>query len=206
VIQIDFFTEEESARIVLYNILPLILPTDVCFEVYSFNGRGDLLKKLPSRLRAYRHDPLKSNKVVILMDRDSHNCRDVKSQLELIVEQSGLTSKRVNSDEFQVVTRVVIEELEAWFFGDIAALNQGYPSIPITLAQKRGMQVADEISDPAGRLLRLLKKEYSDITKLPKLEVAQKVSSCMNPHMNTSQSFNAFIDGVMACCECSKCP
>jgi hypothetical protein len=30
---------------------------------------------------------------------------------------------------FQVLNRIVVEELEAWFFGDVQAIRQAYPKV-----------------------------------------------------------------------------
>ena len=47
---IIFFTEEPSAEKVLYNIVPLIIK-DNTFEIFRFQGKQDLMKKLPVRLK-----------------------------------------------------------------------------------------------------------------------------------------------------------
>ncbi len=115
-VHIDFLIEEESARVALNVLLPEMLPDDALFDIYTFQGKYDLLKKLPNRLRAYRHSPLDMHKVIILIDRDEKDCRDLKQKLELMVKQAGLVSKSENPTDFQVVTRIVIDELEARVF------------------------------------------------------------------------------------------
>jgi len=44
-----------------------------------------------------------------------------------------------------VVNRIAIEELEAWYFGDVEAICDAYPGVPRTLAQRNGMREPDEI-------------------------------------------------------------
>lgn len=199
---IDFFTEEESARTVLDAILPQILPAGSEWNVYSFRGKYDMLEKLPNRLRAYHHQPLVSRKVVVLIDRDHEDCREVKYRLEQIAKSAGLDTKTVDSTAFRVVTRIVVEELEAWFFGDIEALSSAYASVPKSLSTKTRYTIPDEIHDPAEQLSRLLKKEYPG--RLPKQEVANRISRHMIAERNTSKSFQAFCAGVNACaCACA---
>ena len=127
--QIDILTEEPSAKAALDVLLPKILPASVTFLVSNFNGKPDLLKKLPNRLHAYArrigHEDLK---VCVLVDRDSQDCRMLKRELEMIAEQAGLVTKSVSKGEvFHVLNRIVVEELEAWFFGDPDALRRAYP-------------------------------------------------------------------------------
>jgi hypothetical protein len=53
-LHLEILVEEYSAEIALANLLPKILPPDVEFEIHSFQGKTDLLKKLPQRLKGYR--------------------------------------------------------------------------------------------------------------------------------------------------------
>ena len=194
---IDFFTEEESAKIILNAILPQILPKGTEWNIYSFQGKNDMLKKLLFRLRAYHHEPLSSHKVVVLIDSDHQDCVELKSRLEQIADTAGLVTKTSDGKSFRVVNRIVVEELEAWFFGDMPALSSAYSSIPRSLSTKKGYEFPDKIHDPAEKLSHILKKEYSG--RLPKLEVAGRISRHMVAERNTSLSFRAFCDGVCAC-------
>ncbi|MBO5368630.1 DUF4276 family protein [Methanocorpusculum sp.] len=136
-VHIDVLTEESSAKEFLHNLLPRILEDTDTYNIYSFQGKQDLLKKLPYRLRAYHNYPLNTHKVIILIDRDAGNCVNLKRQLEEIVHDAGLISKRENPDNFRAITRIVIEELESWYFGDTQALHEAYPEIPKNLREKK---------------------------------------------------------------------
>ena len=48
---IEFLLEEESAEVALKFILPKILPDDVHYHFRVFQGKYDLLKNLPERLK-----------------------------------------------------------------------------------------------------------------------------------------------------------
>ncbi|WP_169312361.1 DUF4276 family protein [Methanoplanus limicola] len=146
---IDFFTEEESAKIILDEILPQILPHDIEWNVYSFRGKKDMLGKLLFRLRAYHHTPLAFRKVVVLIDSDHQDCIELKSELEQIAAKAGLPTKTSGCESFRVVNRIVVEELEAWFFGDVQALSSAYSSVPKSLSGRRGYEFPDKIHDPA---------------------------------------------------------
>ena len=200
-VHIDFFTEEESARVALYSLLPRMLPESAVFDIFAFQGKGDLLKKLPKRLRAYRHPPLNTHKVIVLIDRDTRDCQSLKQELELIAREAGIVSKTENPNDFQIVTRIVIEELEAWYFGDVTALHEAFSCVSKTICQRRGFENPDEVAKPSKRLLKLLQSEYPGASRLPKIEVAERVSAYMNPKMNMSRSFQVFYEGVKACCD-----
>lgn len=198
-VHIDVLTEEQSAKTFLHNIMPKILGGEDTYSIYNYQGKHDLIKKLPNRLRAYHNPPLNTHKIIILIDRDSGNCKDIKNQLENIACNAGLTTKTMDPNNFQVITRVVIEELESWYFGDIVALHEAYPIIPKNLRQRKGYCTPDTIPKPSNRLLRLLQSEYAETNHLPKIDVAQRVSPYMNPEINTSESFQQFCEGVKAC-------
>lgn len=156
-----------------------------------------MLGKLPNRLRAYHHEPLSSHKIVVLIDSDHQDCTELKFKLEQIVANAGLVTKTTDCKSFRVVNRIVVEELEAWFFGDIHALSSAYSSVPKSLCAKKGYEFPDKIHDPSEKLSHLLKKEYSG--KMPKLEVAGRISRHMIAERNISLSFREFCDGVCAC-------
>ena len=46
---------------------------------------------------------------------------------------------------FQLVNRLAVEELEAWFFGDVDAMATAYPRVPRTLAQRAPYRDPDRI-------------------------------------------------------------
>ena len=156
-----------------------------------------MLGKLLSRLRAYHHTPLVFRKVVVLIDSDHQDCIELKSELEQIAAKAGLPTKTSGCESFRVVNRIVVEEPEAWFFGDVQALSSAYSSVPKSLSGRKGYEFPDKIHDPAEKLAHLLRKEYSG--RLPKLEVAGRISRHMVAERNNSLSFQAFCEAVCAC-------
>lgn len=59
---------------------------------------------------------------------------------------AGLQSKCAPQGQvFQVVNRIAVEELEAWFFGDWSALQAAYPRVPATIPQKARFRDPDAI-------------------------------------------------------------
>lgn len=67
---IEFLLEEPSAEAALELILPKILSDDVSFNFHVFEGKHDLLRKLPTRLKGYRRWLPKNWRIMVLIDED----------------------------------------------------------------------------------------------------------------------------------------
>jgi len=97
----------------------------------------------------------------------------------------------------QVLNRIAVEELEAWFFGDVPALTRAYPRIPATLSNKKGFRDSDAILGGTWETLeRVLQDAGYYAAGMPKLEVARQISANMDPARNSSRSFQIFCDGL----------
>ena len=199
---IDFLLEEPSAEVALRAILPRILSDNVSFDFHVFKGKEDLLKKLPERLKTYRRWIPNDWRIVVLIDEDRKDCHELKANLEKAAHEAGFVTKSnaAPDEDFQVVNRIVIEELEAWFFGDIEALHAAYPKISRHLNTKAKYQNPDAIRGGTSEALENLliqKKYYKD--RIPKPTVAQNIAQYMEPSRNTSKSFQVFVEGLKAC-------
>ncbi len=67
------FTEEMSAKVMLESLLPRMLPQDIHIQCVSFEGKQDLEKQLPIKLRGWRTP---DTHFVILRDQDDGNCQE----------------------------------------------------------------------------------------------------------------------------------
>lgn len=194
--QIEFLLEERSAEVVLEIILPKILPDDVDYTFHVSEGKHDLLKNLPTLLKGFGPPISNNRRIMVLIDEDREDCFCLKAQLEEIAHDAGFVTKSSASQEgdFQVVNRLAIEELEAWFFGDINALRNAYPRV----SRNAQVQDPDAIENGTSEALwRALRRYYP--TRLPKTKVAQNIAHHMEPCRNTSRSFQVFIEGLKAC-------
>ncbi|WP_008313064.1 hypothetical protein [Leptolyngbya sp. PCC 6406] len=79
---LEVLVEEYSAEVALYNLLPKVLPEGVDFKIRSFQGKADLIKKLPQRLKGYRSWIPSDWRILVLCDRDQEDCRELKRKLE----------------------------------------------------------------------------------------------------------------------------
>ena len=198
---IEFFLEEPSTEETLKALLPKILSNEVTFDFLVFEGKDDLLNNLSARLNGYRWIP-GDWRIMILIDEDRRDCHELKEKLERTAHEAGFgtkTSTLPNTD-FQIVNRLAIEELEAWFFGDIEALHAAYPRVSRNLQYQARYRDPDAI--PGGTyeaLERLLIERNYYTDKLPKTEVAQNIAQYMEPSRNRSKSFQVFVEGLKAC-------
>lgn len=198
---IEFLVEELSAEAALQNLAPKILGFDITFNIHAHQGKPDLLAKLPGRLAGYRHWIPDNWYVVILMDLDSADCVDSKDRLENIASRAGLITKSMagRGGSFKVINRLAIEELEAWFFGDVKALAGAYPRIPLSLGHRARYRDPDAIRGGTWEALeRVLQNRGYYPGGLPKVAAAREISLHMDPQRNRSKSFQVFRDGLLA--------
>ncbi|MDK2974631.1 MAG: hypothetical protein PWP08_1002 [Methanofollis sp.] len=197
---IEILLEEESARAALNSIFPKMIRNEDSFNIHPYNGKKDILKKLPDRLRGYKKWIPPDYTIIVLVDRDRDDCMLLKQKLEQIAIGAGLATKNSprHDGRFQVLNRIAIDELEAWFFGDIDALVAAYPGIPATLGNKVKYRDPDAIIDTWETLERVLQRAgYSGPQQ--KIRVASNISGMMIPENNRSASFQSFYTGVQAC-------
>ena len=184
---------------VLDGLLPRMLPEGHTFRVHSFRGKADLLRKLPSRLRGYRSWLVEEVRIIVLVDRDNDDCYELKQRLEREASASGLlTRSRSTGLPWQVVNRVVIEELEAWYFGDWEAVRTAYPRVSYATPRSKAYQDPDAIRGGTCEAFeRLLKRHGYFPTGLRKIEAARAIAAHTEPDRNRSRSFARFHEVVM---------
>ena len=198
----EFLVEELSTEAALSNLVPNILEAEHTFAVHPFQGKPDLLANLPARLRAFRKWLPKDWRIVVLIDEDREDCKALKGQLEKAAKKAGLVTRTSTKGQspFQILNRLAIEELEAWFFGDVLAVKAAYPRVLATLSKKAKYRDPDSIVGGTWEALeRELKKAGYYPTGMPKIEVSRNVSHYMDVERNRSRSFQVFVDGLKAC-------
>lgn len=192
--------EEYSMEAALEHLLPKML-ANAEFEIRRFQCKDDLLKRLPERLAAYSEWLPDNYVILVLVDRDDDDCLELKAQLESIATNSGLETKTTMSagGRFHVINRIVIEELEAWFFGDWNAVMSAFPRVPTTIPQKAGFRDPDSILGGTWEALeRIVQRAGYFKTGLRKLDCARAIAVHMEPSRNTSTSFQALRDALTA--------
>ena len=195
---LEFLVEEPSMEAFLKAALPRLLQ-DCTFQTHAFQGKPDLLRKLPNRLRGYRHWLPDDQRIVVVVDRDSDECRALKRRLEEAAAAAGLrTRSQAVGGCWQVVNRIVIEELEAWYFGDWEAVRGAYPMVSPTVPNKARYRAPDAIQGGTWEAFeRVLQRHNYYKTGLPKVEAATMVAGHIDPTRNRSGSFLVFRDALV---------
>ncbi len=133
-----FFLEEPSAKAMLQGVLPQFLPQDVSTQFVVFEGKQDLEKRLPIRLRAW----LQPNTLFVVMrDQDSGDCVTIKNRLIDKCNKSGKPD---------CLIRIACHELESFYLGDLSAVAAAIG--PSNLAQQQGKakyRNPDRLTNPA---------------------------------------------------------
>ena len=195
---LQLYVEEFSMKVFLDTWLTEFLPEGCTFEIFPYRGKPALLRKLPQRLDAHAARKQIEHRIVILVDRDSDKCDELKCMLEEICKNAGLRSKRASGDsDWQVVTRIAIEELEAWYFGDWQAVRAAYPRVPENIPRRQGYRDPDAIQGGTWEAFeRILKRHGYFRTGLRKSEAARAIAPHIDPNRNRSRSFAVFRDAV----------
>lgn len=163
-------------------------------------NKSRLIGELPARFRGYkkRLENGEDLRIVVLVDRDKDDCENLKARLERIAHDAGLQTKSSpdQNGRFQVVNRIAIEELEAWFIGDIEALNSAFSGL-------RGEAFPKSFNNPDNsgtweHLHRFLKSKGIYKSSYPKIEAAGKIARHMELSRNRSRSFHHFCRGIEA--------
>lgn len=196
---LEFLVEEPSMERFLRAVLPRVLPDGVSFDIHAFQGKDDLLDKLEARLRGYAACLPESIRIFVCVDRDDDDCIELKLKLERITSRVGLVSRNcANGRPWQVVNRIVIEELEAWYFGDWPAVVRAYPRVCPTIPGKEGFRNPDAIRGGTWEALeRILQKPGYFNAGLGKITAAQEIGAEFAPSTCTSRSFRVFWNAVL---------
>jgi len=177
--EIVFLVEESSMEETLKGLLPRVLRNDISLKYIKFDGKRDLEKKLPRKLRGY----LKPDaRFVVLRDQDSGDCLTIKRRLKTLCDQSSKPDTLV---------RIVCRELESWFLGDLAAIEAG---LGLTGLAQRQHEKKFRNPDNHNNAKQIL-KELTD-GRYRRTSSAREISLHLNPEKNTSHSFRVFVEGV----------
>jgi hypothetical protein len=179
-----FCLEEPSAKAMLQGLLPRLLPADVEVQYMVFEGKQDLHKRLAPRIRHW----LKTDtRFVVLRDQDSGDCRALKQELRELCAAAGRPDSLV---------RIACHELESFYLGDLAAVEAGLKLSGLARQQTTSkFRTPDTLANAAQELSKLTRQRYQKLAG----------SRAIGPHLrldgrNTSTSFRALVEGVMATC------
>ena len=205
-IHLELLVEEPSMEVFLRELLPRILSADCDFEIHPFQGKLDLLGNLGNRLRGYAQWLPDDWRILVIVDRDDDDCRQLKQRLEDVASGANLrTRSQAGGRPWQLVNRVVIEELEAWYFGDWEAVRSAYPRVSPTVPNQSRYRNPDSVQGGTWEAFeRILKGRGYFRTGLRKMEAARTVAAYIDPARNRSHSFTKFRDALVEATSCQQ--
>ena len=179
--RIIFLLEEPSMRALLDAWLPRLFPGWVNgqhFQCVQHQGKSDLDGSIPSKLAAWRTP---GDRFVIVRDNDGADCIDLKARLRRVCQKNGKP---------ETLIRLVCQELESWYLGDLAALANafGAPKADTPALRKRFVE-PDTWNKPSVQVKRLA-------PAFQKTSGARAMAAHLRPERNRSHSLQVFASGV----------
>ncbi|WP_081062257.1 DUF4276 family protein [Burkholderia cepacia] len=207
---IEVLVEDSSGAKLIEKLLPKIVGTygePHTWRVHTYKGIGRLpanlspkadpakralLTQLPRLLTGYGKTP-GIDAVIVVLDSDRRDCKAFMRELQALAAQCGSPQN--------TLFRLAVEEMEAWFFGDRAALLTAYPKAKKeVLARYEQDSVCDTwelLADaiyPGGR--SAIEAEGWPLPGQVKHEWAETIGPHMDIDENISPSFCKFRDGL----------
>lgn len=172
------FLEEPSARAMLQGVLPRLLAPEVSVRYVVFEGKQDLEKRLPVRLRGWQNPHAR---FLVLRDQDSGDCRQIKQRLLDICHQAGQSDAMV---------RIACHELESFYLGDLCAVaNSIGPASLAAQQDKAKYRNPDRLNNAAQELKRIA-------TSYQKVSGSREIGKQLAIAGNRSESFNQLLSGI----------
>ncbi|MDE2654307.1 MAG: DUF4276 family protein [Gemmatimonadota bacterium] len=173
-----FLLEEYSMKALLDGLLPRLFP-HLLFLCVPHDGKSDLEKSIPRKLRAWREPGVR---FVVVRDNDRGDCLALKDRLV------DLCSVRPQGD---VMIRIVCQELEAWYIGEPDALAEAFEkeSLRRKVGARSRFGQPDTVPYPARELAKL-------IPRFQKVSGARLLADHLTRERNRSPSFHAMMDGI----------
>lgn len=179
--RIVFLLEEPSMRALLDDWLPRLFPgwvDGLHFLCVPHEGKSDLDRSIARKLAAWR---IPDDRFVILRDNDNANCIDLKARLHALCTQGG---------QPETLIRLVCQELESWYLGDLSALAAAFEQPKVdTPALRKRFAHPDDWQKPSIEVKRLA-------PGFQKISGARTMARHLNPAINSSRSLHAFVAGV----------
>ncbi len=209
---IEFLVEDSSGKALLEILIPKVIgafDNPHTWRVHSYRGVGRLpknlsqnadpskralLNQLPKLVRGYGRTP-GIDAVIFVVDTDNRNCRDFLSELKSAIAAC-------DPKPLHTMVRLAIEEIEAWYLGDVAALIEVYPKVKRQILDS---YIQDSIGGTWEKLadavypggVTAFKRSNYNSGDL-KHEWAKKIGPEIIIEANLSPSFQKFCSGLRA--------
>lgn len=176
--ELVFLLEETSIVELLKTIVPSLVPEQVQCRYIPHEGKSDLEKSIPRKLRAWNTPGVQ---FVVVRDKDQGDCHTVKDRLIELCNQG----RRPNT-----LIRIVCHHVESWYLGDLAAVERAF--VLKGIAQRQDQQKfrePDSLSNAEQELRRL-------VPQYQKIAGSREIAPHLDIDNNRSHSFGVFLSGV----------
>ncbi|MCL2202559.1 MAG: DUF4276 family protein [Defluviitaleaceae bacterium] len=196
----EFLVEDASGKKAMEVLAPKLLGDTDTFRIFPYKGNGHLpkglkpktdarkrilLDQLPKLINGYGRTP-DCGVIVIICDLDSRDYMAFMAQLESLLNSCTKKPK-------DTLFCLAVEEFEAWYLGDLAAIRKAYPNAKEYILNRYENDsicgtwelLADAIYK--GGRIELSKKGQVGVEKYA---WAEKISPFMDVSKNASPSFN----------------
>lgn len=176
-----FLLEEPSMKDFLTSLFQRLSINPDSYKLISYEGKSDLKKGIPIKLKSWK---IPNSQFFILMDNDNKpNCKAEKQILFELCQQAKHPD---------TVIRLVCQELETWYLGDLDKISLFYNQ-PLTRnilkkASKGKVQV-DELQKPSNEL----EEQFPCFNKSA---LARYMGANITLVGNTSVSFGYFLQAL----------
>lgn len=164
-------------KVLLDGLLPRLVPS-LSFLCVPHEGKQDLEKSVPKKLRAWREPGVR---FVVLRDNDGGDCLKLKDWLVTLCRNGGREDTLV---------RIACQELEAWYFGEPAALAGAFG-----IERLRDIGAKARYRDPDA-VIRPSAEIESLVPEFQKVSGARRMATRLSRDGNRSRSFQALIAGI----------
>lgn len=174
-----FLLEEPSAQDFLTRALAGIIPEEVQVHYMVFEGKQDLEKRLPKRMKGWVRP---NTQFIVMRDEDSGDGVVIKRRLRKLCVGAGHP---------KAIIRIACKELEAFFVGDWHAIAEGFKNP--SLAQHTNhakYRNPDLLVSPSDELSKI-------IANYQKREGARKISPFLKLERNKSNSYRVLISTII---------
>jgi len=176
--ELVFLLEERSIVEVLRVLVPSLVPEHITCHFVPHEGKSDLEKSIPRKLRAWRTPGVR---FVVVRDKDQGDCRDAKNKLLELCR---------NGNRPDTLVRIVCHHLESWYLGDLAAVEKAFNLNGIARRQDQQKFRDPDVLSNAEQELRKLVPQYQ------KVSGSREIAQHLEVNNNRSHSFRVFLSGV----------
>lgn len=179
--KVVFLLEEASMKDLLIGLLPRYYPS-LSFLCLAHEGKSDLEKSIPRKLRAWREPGVR---FVVVRDNDGADCMRLKQQLARSCAAAGRPD---------TIVRIVCQELEAWYLGEPDALADAFGNENLRrIGRMARFRDPDKVQKPSDELTKIL-------PGFAKGSGAKTMACYLTREGNRSQSFQVLLCGIDRIC------